>query len=689
MNTVAIVLARMSSARFPGKILRPLLGKPLIRHVLDRAAAATRVDTIVVATSTEALDDELVQVVEDAGFPCYRGDLFNVLDRFHGAAAEHNAETIVRITGDCPLLDPELLDAMLAEFEKGTFDFLTNASPPTYPDGYDLEIMNRATLDAARKGAHTPHQKEHVTPYILEHQEQFRVGNHLNPAGDMSDWLWSVDRPEHLEMVEALLSEASGVMPGLADIAAVAQRQPNLAAIPGRRRNEGAILTLHRDLEQRTPDAVIDPSYALSESEAEVLTRRTAALIPAGTQTLSKGTDQFCQGFGPTHLVRGQGCRVWDTSGKRYLDYPMGLGPITLGHGHPAVVEAVTRALREGNALSLCHPLEAELAQRIVDLVPCAEQVRFGKNGSDATTACIRAARAYTGRDLIARHGYHGWQDWSIDRDYGIRSKGVPEAVMAMTRSFPYNDLPALDALLESGSFAAIIMEPVNLHLPEDGFLQGVRELADSHGAVLIFDEIITGFRYHLGGAQAYFGVEPDLCAMGKGVANGVPLSIVCGKQKYMAPFEEVFFSFTFGGETMGLAAALATLDVMEQEDYPAHCWAYGSRLQKTYDRLAKDYGFSDCTHAAGLAPWTVILFEDAYGWRGMQLKTLFQQEMLRRGVLFSGSQFISLAHDDAALEETEAAYRGAFQVLRAAIDNKAVDEMTLGQENRVVFRRG
>jgi glutamate-1-semialdehyde aminotransferase len=232
-------------------------------------------------------------------------------------------------------------------------------------------------------------------------------------------------------------------------------------------------------------------------------------------------------------------------------------------------------------------------------------------------------------------------------------------------------------------------MEPINLTPPKPGYLAGVRELATRYGAVLIFDEVITGFRYARGGAQEYFGVTPDLCAMGKGLANGHPLAIVCGTREFMAPFEEIFFSFTFGGEASALAAAMATLTVMEREDYWGHIWRQGAKLQQSYRALAAQHGLSACTDCQGLPPWTIITFADHERWTGLQLKTLFQQEMLRRGILFSGSQFLCLAHDDALIATTIAAYGDAFRVLHEALDLQAVDALICGEVNEVIFRRG
>lgn len=423
-------------------------------------------------------------------------------------------------------------------------------------------------------------------------------------------------------------------------------------------------------------------------AESEKLWRRGEELIPAGTQTLSKGPTQFVRGFAPKYLVRGEGCHVWDADGNRYIDYPMGLGAVTLGHAHPEVVAAVRRQLAQGTAHSLMQPLEVDVAERICAMVPCAEQVRFGKNGSDATSACIRAARALTGREHVARCGYHGWHDWALDQSHGIRARGVPAASGALTHAFAFNDAGSLRSVLAEYACAAVILEPVSDTPPRAGFLEEVREAAHRAGALLIFDEVITGFRYARGGAQEYFGVNPDLACMGKGVANGLPLSIVCGRRDAMKIFEEVFFSLTFGGESAALAAAMATLDVMEREDYWAHAWRIGTRLQEGYGDLAARFRLDHVVSCAGMAPWTIVQFRDAHDWSSLQYKTLFQQEMIRRGILFSGSQFLSLAHTDAVIDATLEACREAFRVLRFAVDHQCLDRLLRGRVNEPVFRR-
>jgi glutamate-1-semialdehyde aminotransferase len=406
---------------------------------------------------------------------------------------------------------------------------------------------------------------------------------------------------------------------------------------------------------------------------SEALWKRALDLIPAGTQTLSKGPTQYVDGIAPKYLQRGKGCRVWDVDGNEYIDYTMALLPVILGYGHPATDDAIRRQLEEGITFTLMHPLEVELSELLVEIVPCAEMVRFGKNGSDATAAAVRLARACTGRDRVLCCGYHGWQDWYIGST--SRGKGVPEAVRALTGTFPYNDAAALEESLERhpGETACVIMEPFGMEEPVDGFLEDVRELTRRHGALLVFDEIITGFRLALGGAQEYFGVMPDLATIGKGMANGMPISAVVGRREFMQVFDEVFFSFTFGGETLSLAASLATIDVIRREKVIDHLWRQGRRLRDGYDALAAREGLLEVTRCRGLPPVHYPLFFEPEGFTALEIKSLFQQECIRRGLLFSGRHNLSFAHTDEDIEQTLAIYADVMRVVKGALERGSV----------------
>jgi glutamate-1-semialdehyde-2,1-aminomutase len=417
------------------------------------------------------------------------------------------------------------------------------------------------------------------------------------------------------------------------------------------------------------------------------LLARARKVLPGVAQTYSKGPDQHVEGVYPVFLERGEGCYVWDLAGNRYIDYPCALGPMVLGYGDAGVNAAVRAQVRLGSTFSLANRLEVEVAELIVDMVPCAEMVRFVKSGSEATSAAVRLARAATGRDRVAMCGYHGWHDWCIG--HTAKSGGVPAAVRDLTHQFTYNDIASLQRLFDEhpGEIAAVIMEPVGVEPPHPGFLEAVREAATRHGAVLIFDEIITGFRLAPGGAQEHFGVTPDLAAFGKAIANGLPLAAVAGRADILGLVEtSVFISSTFGGETLSLAAGKATLERISAGGVIEHLWRQGGRLIEGFNALADEHEVP--ARMIGLAPRRIIAFEPVDNIEANAVKGLFWQECLDRGVLMGNANFVSYAHDDDALETTLSAFDGALGVTGKAIRHRTVVTQLRGRPPTEVFRK-
>ena len=669
MSVVAIVQARTGSTRLPGKVLADIEGRPMLVRVLERASRARLVDRIVVATTDRPADDDVEALCAAEGVACHRGSADDVLDRYAQAARRFGADTVVRLTGDCPLLDPAVVDLVVAALRDSGADYATNTLPPTFPDGLDVEAFTRAALERAWREAELPAEREHVTPYLRG--GDFTVVNVESGDPEAGRLRLAVDDPGDLERVRDLYRR----------LPADGGWEEALRLGTGRNgavRNEG----YYRSLAAEPPVPPVERSLARSQA----LKTRAAELIPGASQTFSKGPTQFVQGVAPAFLERGKGCRVWDVDGNEYVDLAMGLAPVVLGHDHEPVREAVERALRDGTALTLPHRLAVEVAERLVELIPCAEQVRFGKNGSDATTAAVRVARAFTGRDVVAVCGYHGWHDWYVGST--TRALGVPDAVRALTVTFAYNDLASLERVLGERPVAAVVMEPVGVVAPEPGFLEGVRERTERAGAVLVFDEIVTGFRLALGGAQEHFGVVPDLAAVGKALANGFPLSAVVGRRDVMGLFEEVFFSGTFGGETASLAAAAATLDELRTRSVIPHLWAQGERLRDGYNVLAAAFGVAERTRAVGLPPRTVVEFTGEDGADSPALRSLFQQECLKRGVLFTGAHNLCLAHTEAEVDGVLRVYRTALELLADALAADEVEARLEGPPVEPVFRR-
>src|SRR3989344_3520969 len=414
--------------------------------------------------------------------------------------------------------------------------------------------------------------------------------------------------------------------------------------------------------------------------KSKLLLERAEKVIPRAAQTLSKAPDQFVRGVSPYAIERGEGCRVWDVDGNEYIDLASSLGAIVLGHRHPVIEEAVAKQRKCGTLFSLPGDLEIELAERISKIIPFAERVRFGMNGSDATTGAVRVARAYTGRDHIAKCGYHGWSDWSI-ATHPLRSKGVPEAVKNLTHEFSYNNLESLKKIFDENpnQIADVTMEPVSTVLPEPGFLEGVKALARKNGAVLVFDELITGFRLAMGGAAEYFNVEPDMACYGKAICNGEPLSVFVGKKEIMSVLDgqDVFFSFTYAGYLPSIAASLAMLDFMGKNEVQKKLWSTGNLLLKKYQALAEKYDVP--TKAMGIGPHPIFAFKDAQGADNLALKSLFLQETAKRGIFTNCSNLMNYSHEISDIEEVAGRLEEIFKIMEEAVSLNKVEVMLEG----------
>jgi glutamate-1-semialdehyde aminotransferase len=421
-----------------------------------------------------------------------------------------------------------------------------------------------------------------------------------------------------------------------------------------------------------------------SIKNSDKLYKKALDLIPSTTQTLAKGPQQNVKGVAPKYLQKGKGSHVWDVDGNEYIDFNMAIGPLSLGYAYPKVDDAIKNQLEDGITFSLMHPLEVEVAELINKVVPNAESIRFSKTGADVTSAAIRVARAYTGKEKILCCGYHGWHDWYIsvtDRD-----KGIPESIKDLTFTVNYNDIESVKESIDS-DIAAIILEPFVFEAPKNNFLHELRDLCNENGILLIFDEMWTGFRIAIGGAQEYFGVDADLATFSKAVANGMPLSILTGKKEVMKVLDEdVFFYTTFGGEALSLAAAKATIEELKDKNVPEYLERQGKRLKDGYNQIAQELGL-DYTKCIGYECRSLITFDASAG-NPLELKSFVQQEMIKRGILWGGFHNISFSHSDEDIAYTIKAYQAVLQVLKKAVDNNSVKEQLKGESVAPVFRK-
>ncbi|MEO8210237.1 MAG: aminotransferase class III-fold pyridoxal phosphate-dependent enzyme [bacterium] len=419
-------------------------------------------------------------------------------------------------------------------------------------------------------------------------------------------------------------------------------------------------------------------------TESNKLFERSEGLIPAHTQTLAKGPGQWIKGVAPKYLKKGKGSHVWDVDGNEYIDYNMGIGPVVLGYCYDKVDEAIRKQLEDGITFSLMHPLEVELSEKIRSVVPNAESVRFSKTGCDVTTAAVRIARAFTKREKVLCCGYHGWHDWYIS--VTDRNAGIPEAIKDLTFTFNYNDIGSLIESIDSET-ACVILEPFVFEEEKNNFLNEVQDVCKKNRALLIFDEMWTGFRIAVGGAQEFFGIKPDLACYSKAIANGMPISVITGREDVMRLFnKDVFFFTTFGGEALSMAAAMATIDEIKNKNVPEYLSKQGKKLKDGYNKIANELGIN-FTKCFGYNCRTIITF-DANAGNPLEMKSLVQQEMIKRGILWGGFHNMCFSHTDADVEYTLKAYENVLPILKKAVEEKKIKEYLKGEPVEPVFRK-
>lgn len=430
------------------------------------------------------------------------------------------------------------------------------------------------------------------------------------------------------------------------------------------------------------------------------LYRRALELIPGGTQLVSRRPTRYAHGVSPVYAARAKGARFWDVDGNEYIDWASGIGAIILGYCDPVVDDAVREQIGRGTVYSVNHELEVELAEELARTIPSAEMVRYAKCGGEACAMAVRIARGATGRDVVLFCGYHGWHDWYLAANLaeeaslnahlfpGIEPIGVPKALAGTALPFPYGDLAALGGLLDRhrGTVAAVVMEPLRSELPPPGYLDGVKRLAREHGAVLVFDEVTSGFRLAVGGAQEYLGVIPDMTVLGKAISNGYPMAAVVGSRAVMEPAARMFLSSTYWSDTIGLRAALTTVRELKRRGVPAYLHQLGTRIIERINRAATETGFA--VRCEGLAVHPTLRFRTDDAATKMLLTTLYIQEMAKRGCHGYAAFYLNAAQGGAEVEQTAAAAREVFGLLADAWQRGTLGSLLECDLTQDAFRR-
>ena len=531
MKIVAVVQARMGSSRFPGKVMKKINNEPLIGLLLERLKISKKITNIVVATSKNQDNIPLIKYLKDNKYDFFQGSENDVLDRYAKAAKIFCADVILRITGDCPLIDPYMIDETIEIFLKEKIDYLSNTNPPSFPDGLDIEITNLHELNTANLESKDSYDREHVTPFI-KRKKNIKIFNYKNPE-NLSNLRWTVDEVEDFEVVEKIFSHF----------------------FPRIDFSWKEVFNLYK-----TKPEIFEKNLKIKRNEGEKMSngqkfwKRAKKVIPGGNMLLSKRPEMFAPNIWPSYFEKSKGCKVWDLDGNRFNDMSiMGIGTNILGYGNKEVDKSVEQVLKKGNMSSLNCPEEVLLAEKLVDINPWSHMVKFARSGGEANAIAIRIARGASGKDNVAICGYHGWHDWYLSANLssksnlnnhllpGLETNGVPKTLKNTSFPFEYNNYEYLEKLVNEKDIGCIKMEVVRNIEPKNNFLQKVRDLATRKGIVLIFDECTSGFRETFGGIYKKYNVEPDMAMFGKALGNGYAITAVVGKMEVMEAAQSSF----------------------------------------------------------------------------------------------------------------------------------------------------
>ena len=675
MNIIAIVQARMTSTRLPGKVMKPInTDIPMIKVLLSRLSQSKDVDKIILATSTNTADKPLVEYVSKLGYSVFLGSENDVLDRYYHAAIQYSADIVVRITGDCPLIDPDVVDAVINMYKSIDADYVSNTITPTYPDGLDVEVFSFSSLKSAWELATTNFDREHVTPYIKESGE-YKVENFSN-SKDYSCERWTVDEPEDYEVIKSIFKLLSPRIDFTwKEVVQLKETMPEIFS--GNQhlvRNEGG-----------------------SIGTGQKLWKRAKRIIPGGNMLLSKRAEMFLPNQWPSYFSKAKGCKVWDLDGREYTDMSiMGIGTNILGYGNDEVDAAVMDVVKKGNMSTFNCPEEVYLAEKLIELHPWANMVRLARTGGEANAIAIRIARAASGKDKVAICGYHGWHDWYLSANLGddnnltghllpgLNPKGVPKNLKGSVIPFNYNRIDELEAIIKNHDIGVIKMEVSRNEEPQDDFLVKVRKVANDNNIILIFDECTSGFRQNNGGLHKIYDVEPDMAVFGKALGNGYAITAVIGKKEIMDVAQSTFISSTFWTERIGPTAALKTLEVMKATKSWELITDMGKYIGTQWKSLGEKYKLP--IKINGL-PSMIGFSIQSDDW--LKYKTYITQEMLKNNILASNVIYVCTEHRQQEVDIYFQVLEPIFKVISACHNSDlSIDSLLDGPVCHGEFKR-
>ena len=650
-KTVAIIQARLTSTRFPQKILQKINNLTLIEFLVKRVKSSKKVDQVIVAIPNNKENRILKKYLKNVDF--FLGSEEDVLDRYYKSAKKFNAKTIIRICGDCPFVDSEIIDKLLLILENKNYDYVSNTINPTFPDGLDVEVFDFKTLKEVWKKAKSKNDREHVTPYILRNNK-FKKYNYEFKK-DLSSLRLTIDERIDLKQIKTVYFHLKKIKNfGINDILNLYMKDKKLFSVNSSiKRNEGGKLNL-----------------------GQKMWKRAKNIIPGGNMLLSKRPEMFAPNQWPAYYSKAKGCNVWDLENRKYLDMSlMSVGTNILGYSNNAVDNAVIKAIKKSNMSSLNCPEEIYLSEKLIDMHKQLDMVRYARTGGEANAIAVRIARAASGKDKIAICGYHGWHDWYLSanlnnrdsngvlKDHllpGLSTNGVPKNLKNTVYPFKFNDYEALEKICSQNKIGVIKMEIFRNIPPKDNFLNKVRKLATKKNIVLIFDECTSGFRESFGGLHLKYKVYPDICILGKALGNGFPITTILGKRSVMENAQTSFISSTFWTERAGYVAGLKTLEIMENIKSWKIISNQGKKIKKMIGKIARNNDIKINISGLDACPSYSV---DSKKWQ--EYKTLITQELLKERVLGANTTYTSICHNDNVIRKYEIKLNKIFNLIK------------------------
>ena len=637
MNIVALIQARVNSERFPNKVFEKIENEYLFEYLHNRVIKSKLINKTAFVIPNNKKNKLLLDEIKKKNYLVFCGDEKNVLNRYFESAKFFKADVIIRITGDCPLVDPNLLDSMLSIFLKKNLDYISNTEPPTFPDGFDIEIFKFKYLKKANSFAVKKYDKEHVTPYI-KNIKKIKKANFKNNLGDYSNIRLTIDENDDLLFLKKIIKKLNKKKINFKEIIRLYKNNKSFFSNSlNASRNDGSVL-----------------------QKGQKLWIKAKNIIAGNNMLFSKKSELFLPRYWPAYYKKTTGCKVTDLNGNTFLDLSlMGVGTNILGYSNSKIDNKVIQVIKDGNMSTLNSPDEVELAERLLDINKWADQVKFTRTGAEASSVALRLARAASGKDNIAFCGYHGWHDWYLASQLNnpdalekslmpdLQTKGVPKFLKGTSFPFKYNNINDLIKIIATKNIGAIIMEVSRNAPPENNFLLNVKKIAKKSNIILIFDECSSGFRETYGGINIKYKVNPDVTIFGKALGNGYAINAVIGDKNVMKNAENTFISSTFWTERIGYVAGISTLKEMKRIKSWEIISGKGDYIKKEWQKIADRYKL-DIT-ITGLRP--MISFKFNYPEHNI-LKTFITQEMLKDGFLASNTIYVSIAHTDKVIKK-------------------------------------